>query len=718
MKQILLVIILSFGVSVSFSQSRKSLRYVQEAREATQPFLNGQSNYDESALNEFSAVILDKVYVGFYEGKQGKLYEKTYERLLLKINDKLGLENHSTFSYNNSSYRYFGYKSGQHTGLQIIKPTGEKVEINLDDLEQNANNKVALPNLEIGDIIDYCRYSEDTRYQQDCYEGVIESLRRDYPIVNGLRRIEVDRGIFINYKAMHGAPDLTKNEELSDRRKLIYELNFDNVPPRTSEAWSPDLRTEPSFKLGMCYGAISRAKRSTEMLVDPYDITTDIDLETKKRTISNMEVAPLANNDMTWKQFSRWYRGNYKDIELTDSEYMEVAYYYLRYYTIIFNPTLNSYVENYHTSYVKFNFFLKFMVSAANDRLVDYRVIYTNSKNISDFDDVVMSSELVRVFAYMDDEGTWQFLETPTAYQTMDFFDPNLRGQQGLAKDFVVSGRRHIETEMPVEVTIPVSEPEQNYYHATFSMSPDLEAREVEVEVAKEMTGNQKYFNSKLFLKNTDYHEEAENSMLKKSAVDKFANSGKRERGKARSSEYVDGSEAEKIREMKKIWDDDEFELVSYDGFKLINSGIKSKTDTLKVVEDITVSDLFQKVGPNIVFNVGKIALDQISFTDEEMADRTFDIYFNYPKKLEYNYIINIPEGYEVKGYETLNVSGESEYGKTEMNANVQDGKLVINLNKTYIRQYAPKEDWEKVLEFIVPAMKINEAKIVFSKAS
>ncbi|HKK40660.1 MAG TPA: hypothetical protein VJ949_14660, partial [Cryomorphaceae bacterium] len=638
--------------------------------------------------------------------------------LLLKITDKLGLETHSTFSYKkNDSFRYFGYKSGQHTALQIIKPTGEIVDIDLEELDKNANKEVALPNLEIGDIIDYTRYTEDTDYG-DCFPSVIESLSRDYLIVNGYRRIKVDRGIFINYKALHGAPQLEKNEELSDRRKLVYELNFDNIAPRKAEAWSPDLRTEPSYKLSMCYGPISRTDHSDEMLVDPYNVTYDVSREKKKITISNINVGGLANNDPTWKQFQRWYRGTYKDVELTKSEFMEVAYYYLRYYTVIFNPLLNSYVEDYHSSYVKFSFFLRFMIAAASDRQVDYRVVYTNNKNISEFKDVIMSSELNSIFAYLDDEGQWQYIETPTAYQTMDFINPYLRGQKGLAKEWVASGRRHIPAEMPIEVTVPTVDPEHNYYNAVFTMSPDLEAREVKVTVNKNMTGNQKYYNSKLFLKNTDYHEEAETSMLRRNTEDRYANSGRRERGKKRTIDYVEGKENEKLREMKKLWEDEEFELVSYDSFELINSGVKTSQDTLKVIEEFTVSDLFQKVGPNVVFNIGKIALDQISFTDEEMADRSYDVFFDYPKKLEYKYVIDIPEGYEVKGYEALNVSGESDYGKTKMKAGIVDNQLVIELNKTYMQQYAPKEEWSRVMDFITPAMKINEAKIVFSKIS
>lgn len=715
MKQIFLLLSFTLVSLAVFSQTRKSMRFIEEARVATNPYLNGAEKLDLESLGEVSGIVLDKVFVGQYSGKVGKIFAKSYDRVRMLIMDKLALENHSIFSYENSSSRYFGYRTGQHYGVQIIKSTGEVVEVNLEELEQNADGKVAIPNLEIGDIIDYCLYFEDT-YYQDCFPGTIESISGNYPIINGYKRLEVDRGVFINYKALNGAPDLTKNESISDRRKLVYELNFDNIAPRIDEAWSPNRRTEPSFKLSMCYGVLSRTARSDQMIVDPYNVTNHVSDEIKKRTIANMRIGSLLSNDITIKQFRRWMRSTYKDTELTDSEYMEVSYYYLRYYTVIFNPVLNSYVENFHTSYIKFDYFMKLMKEVASDRLLDFRIIFTNNRYVSTFDDVIMSSELYRVFSYRDENGQWKYLETPTAYQTMDYVNPDLRGQKGLAIEYIANGRRYTESEVPIEVTLPMNTPEQNYYGTLFSISPDLESKEASVLVEKKLTGNYKYDNSKLYLRDTDYHLEVETSMLKKGAEDKFGNSGRRERGKSLSIEHVEGREGEKIKAMKKLWEDDGLELVSYDSFELVNTGVKSSEDTLIIKEELTVEDLFQKVGPNIVFNLGKIALDQISFSETEINERNYDVYYNYPKSLWYQYEITVPEGYEVKGFDALNITADNTFGMTEMRASMEGNILAIELNKVYKKQIVPKEDWDKVMEFITPAMKINEAQVVFQK--
>ncbi|HKK40441.1 MAG TPA: hypothetical protein VJ949_13555, partial [Cryomorphaceae bacterium] len=79
MKRIILFISLACTIS-AFSQDRRSMRFIEDAREATTPYLKGQESYKESEKGDNSAVILDKIFVGNYEGKQGKIQSLTYER--------------------------------------------------------------------------------------------------------------------------------------------------------------------------------------------------------------------------------------------------------------------------------------------------------------------------------------------------------------------------------------------------------------------------------------------------------------------------------------------------------------------------------------------------------------------------------------------------------------------------------------------------------------
>jgi hypothetical protein len=50
------------------------------------------------------------------------------------------------------------------------------------------------------------------------------------------------------------------------------------------------------------------------------------------------------------------------------------------------------------------------------------------------------------------------------------------------------------------------------------------------------------------------------------------------------------------------------------------------------------------------------------------------------------------------------------------LKSEVKDDKVILELHKVYKAGFVPKEDWEKVVEFIRPAMKMNSAKLVFTK--
>jgi hypothetical protein len=698
-------------------QDRKSMRYIIEAREATDPYLSGMEEFVAEEFTGVSGVVLDEVSVANFEGNAKKRHVVNYQRLRIKILDKVALEAHSTFSYENDSYKWFGYRRGSYYGLYILKAGGEKVEIDLDELQRNADEEVAIPNLEIGDVVDYTLYTERTIYQT-CFSPIVETLSSNYPTINGYRRYALDRGIFVNYKAMNGAPELEKLEDVSDRRTVVYELKYDRIPEELDEVWTPDLRTEPSIKLSICYAPLSRVDNMPYMLEDPYNVTTHASDDLKKRTVRNLG-RPRGPVEQYLKLWNRWYRGTYKDVELTDEEYMKVAYYYFRYYTLIFNSTTNAYQENYHTSVIKPVYFNDLMQRVAKDRGIDHAIVYTNNRDISDFDDVIMAEELVAIFAYKGDgSDDWTYIQTPTAYQTMDFINPDLRGNKTLYLPYTFEGgKRGYPANDPQWGRIPESDPSDNYDGVFFEITPDLSSKVAKVKTTRKLTGNYKYYRSQLILESTGYHEDAEVAMLLKGVEDEFGNSGRRERGKSWSLSRVEGDDEAKLNSMKEVWENEEFELESYDSFNLVNSGIMSKEDSLIFQEEFTISELFTTVGPNIIFDFGKVAMDQISFTDEEINSRKSDVFINYPKKLYYRYEVEVPEGYTPQGYESLNNRAESDYGSVEIKTSIEGNSLIIELEKIYKQRYVPADDWGKIMEFITPAMKINESKVVFAKA-
>lgn len=699
------LVLLSFilgAASLSAQYSNKDLRLIEEIYEETDPYIEGlNAEVPESFKNE-SAVVLDDIEVETFENKGNKRRVYGYYRLIIKINDDAALDRHSTFSYDNFSRALFGNRSSSMYAIKIHKPNGEEVMVDLEAQEQNANDKIAIPNLSIGDIIDYGLQIENTIYST-CFDPEVRPLTDDYPIINGYKRFTVQRGFFVNFKSMNGAPSLVRNEELSDRKTYVYELNFDNQKATSTERWAPRLRTEPSTKIQLCYSSLGSARRSSQILKDPYEVTTEASFEDKKNAISNEKLSNLPNNDARLSYFEKWFRKSYRDENFSADEYMRLAYYHFRYYSLIYDPLYGSYRSQYHTQYLKPIYFIRLMQTIADDRGIPNDVVYSSSKNISSFEDVIMSAEFIRLFTYKSDDGTWKYIETPFAYQTRDYIDYRLEGQEGIL---------HNKLE---RVTIPATTPEYNFSHKNFYFTPDFEAKMVESQVRTRLMGNFKYQDSRQILEGTDYHEEAAESVVV-GDTEVFETRAD-ERKKERTLERVEGDEDTKLLDMKEIAENN-FNIEKYNSFKLISSGVISENDSLIYDESYSIKDAIEKVGPSYILKLGEISVGQVSFSDEEATNRLNDVYIDYPKTYSYTYIIEIPEGYEVKGLENLNASQSNEAGSVDMSAIIQDSKIIVNLEKVYAVNYLPKEKWPLMIEFLEPASRINDAQLVFKPAA
>ncbi len=687
--------------------SRMMARYVQEIRETTDPFLKDVSMEVPDEYKDASAVALAVISLDAFEGNSKKRLRNSFYRLFLKINDKAARDKFSTFSFENNSFRYFGYRDEKIYMLRIIKASGEEIDIDVESLEKNADGEVAIPNLEIGDILDYGLKVVETIYSSDCYDPQLKTLNDDFPIVHGFQRYTVERGFFVNFMSQNGAPSLTRNEELSDRKTLVYDLEYSNLKPISGEVWAPQARTEETLKIQICYYSMRHADKAPLILGSPYEVKTSSTDEEKMRALKAEHNFSYTGGYDSNKFFDKWYKKNFPNgSELSNEEYMNYAFYHYRYFTLVFDPQLNSYRENYSTSYLKPKFFMLVMKDAAMNKGIPFEIVFSTNKDISSLDDVLLISEFSYIGRYATESGEWKYIENPYSFQTSDYISPKLQGQDAFAMDYKGNFTR---------IVIPESEPDDNLYRLNFTIDPNLEDKNASVDVTSTTTGIFKYDFSRSALQQVEFHEDAQTATLPDGKEDVILEKGRTQRGILSSQEKVEKDPEEKLQMMKKLRSED-FDIDEYTSFEVLDSGVKSAQDSLIYRENYSIKDVIEKAGPSYIINLSKIALDQISFTDEEKAERRNDIYINYPKTYEYFYRINIPEGYKAFGLESFKESVESKYGSVEMNAEEKDNQVVVYLKKVYKESFVPNEEWPTMMEFLEPAMKINDARIVLKK--
>jgi hypothetical protein len=220
--------------------------------------------------NESAVIIGQKTEYLFTRLASGKKYTSVvrineYIHKRIKLQDKNALEKFSTFFYVTMG------KDGK-AAYKVIKASGTQVDIDMKSAIEEEKDipaiykpiyyklgikflKIAIPDLEVGDIIDYSVRSTidwDMRTEGIGFTPFIFSLANNYPTLYQQYRFTMVDGMKVRFKAFNGAPNLkmdTKASVFGDNLSYVaYYLMDKDREKTTEERWSYELRNTPSVK--------------------------------------------------------------------------------------------------------------------------------------------------------------------------------------------------------------------------------------------------------------------------------------------------------------------------------------------------------------------------------------------------------------------------------------------------------------------------------------
>jgi hypothetical protein len=155
--------------------------------------------------------------------KGGDLILTEIFRESIKLNDKVAVKDYSEFEYTQME-RGSGFTAGQiiltYFGLKVIKPGGTIKEVNADDVfitvddKNQKTAKLAIPDLEVGDIIDYFIARERTEGQspRETVSAYLFEFYNEVPIMNYSIHSETGKKYAIEYRSYNGAPGLKQTQ--------------------------------------------------------------------------------------------------------------------------------------------------------------------------------------------------------------------------------------------------------------------------------------------------------------------------------------------------------------------------------------------------------------------------------------------------------------------------------------------------------------------------
>jgi hypothetical protein len=351
--------------------------------------------------NDRSAVIIAQL--NRYEYRKpvmrNLLRYNEYNHYRIKLLDKNAVTEYSEMTYLPSrTVSSEGEEIKVYSGFKIIKPDGREVMVDKGDavtMERESNGrkqsyfKLAIPNLEPGDILDYYICEEVTRAYANLihfFDPVIFTLPREYPVMSHKLQFRVERRCFINVKSLNGAPNLKMVIDEENDEKY-YSLDGTDLESVEEKRWFYPYRELPTIKFRAAF-ATGKAMRTFDVFLgEPGEV---------KSSVSKAEVQRMAQTMLTGqydvKDMSKYAKKKLKGVK-DPFEIATQAYYFYRndmFNTAESNAVAGNTPWDTKTEIVFVDRFSTFLKS----KKISHDIILAVPRNIGSIKDLLMENEL------------------------------------------------------------------------------------------------------------------------------------------------------------------------------------------------------------------------------------------------------------------------------------------------------------------------------------
>lgn len=680
--------------------------------------------------NSASAVIINQKFeFSYMRDNKGINYDENIRRRV-KVQDKASVD----------EFSYFFYTKGENNsvGIKIIKPSGKEIDVSTEAAVQVDEEiptifraiytyrekymKLAIPDLEIGDIVDYYYFSH--HYYSDLqvlpyrsFQDFRYTMASTYPIMNQELKFIVDRGFFINFASENGAPELSQGSASQDKsgrvRNIIktYSIKDKDREKIEKERWSYTLREHPFIKFQVTYSSRSYADDAGEFLGEMDQPKTKIEhteIQEKigKKLLKETGYTTFADDILKYLRKSM-------PTETKPEKIARAAYYVFRYKLLdmYYNPDYMYTTDREKQVTVNQEKFVSTLIEVFTKKNIDYELAVTIERDEGVVDQLLFSDEVRLALKVGGAKGFYMY--TFDNFTTFDQTEPMLEGATAIA----FKPERNSRNVKFTKVTIPFSKPEQHTTNvkSEFSISEPFE--NITMERFSSYTGNEKFGESLAALYNKDYlkddRKKYDPNAVRSEASRERSRSGQKEKKK---KEEESKENLEKANDYRKKQLEDDFDVVSYDEYQLKNDGRFDENPALEYREKFTVKGLINKAGKNYMLDVGKIIGTQFEVKEKEIK-RTTNINMGYAKTVNNTITITLPPGYTADGLNDLTFNIDNEAMAFKTTAKLEAGKVIITTTKVYKKAADAKENWSKWVEALEAAYKFTQKKIILKKA-
>ena len=674
---------------------------------------------------------------------------KEYIHKRIKLQDKNAVEKFSTFYY-------VTIGADGKAGYKVIKSDGKVVDIDMQSAieeEQDVPDiykpiyfkmkvksmKIAIPDLEPGDIIDYTVNSTldwDMKTAGINFTPFIFSLSNNYPTLYQQYRFTMANGMKVKYRSYNGAPNLKFDPKASvygERETYLSYFFLDKDREKsTDERWSYELRSTPSVKFRVVFLDYDAGDRTLgEATVD----RSGLDYEKVYRGYAGAALysTPVVTSLVAYT--TQYITKKKADgILKTDADIVKESYYCLRkvFLEMYYKGPVHSDLEKYFTgkklykkiikaeekgekkeekedevrmNAVTFCTALRYALKAQG---IESELFVYVPRKLGAWRDAIFMEELDYVMRVKLKDKAY-FLEAINNFDAFGTPHNYLEGAEGMSI-------RYDEADSYYKVSVPPTPASANLSREEYLVSFTDAMNVINVERTSTYTGSQK---SDLIGK-ANLDREYLNTDFEKYYAEPLTKGKKNETPAPVNNKYEYADKEEQVKERKELFEKilkgDEVDVDKYTDFELVQDGRTGDSAMLRYKEKFSLKKLISKAGKNYIFEAGKLIGGQLKLEPNEIKERQTDIWIPSALTIENSITIQVPEGYSVDGLQDLNINIDNSSGTFISAATVSGNKLLITTKKIYKNTFDKKEAWPNYSAFLEPAYKLSQAKVVLKK--
>ncbi len=615
---------------------------------------------DRNAVQAFTTIYFrysDKV-----DGFSARLFKKDGTTQQVSLNDAVGVESSANMP------EFFKSFFDQQSGAQ------------------RRYYKVAIPDLEPGDILEYVTVTKSkldvsgSGYIE--FTPQYELCNKNYPILFNQISIETDNKSFFKSLSLNGAPDF-KKETASEEGFYRYSFTDTDRGIEKDVNFINTYRVYPLTKFQVIYANNEKTKGA--LIGEKGEIKTGFTKEelAKKAWEDYVLVgdAPYGYYGSVQKFVDFLWAGLKKQgaKDWSDKEYINKAYYRLR--NIVLNR--DTYLSDKMAAFI--------FGSLLYQKDIKSELIISVSKSVGSLKEVLFDEEIRYVCKVGD-----QLYFNPT-----DFSNPEdkLESLLGSPAYIIYEPAKKTGAQEIKDFVLPDASVSDNV--ATYTMSasllPGLQNMTVSrVSASKGISKTRQISDA---LRYTTY------------MLDDYKNYG----GNSPTEKMREAEEEEYYKSVKALKDNfkeakpdfvkrqlqREFgQKVTYKNFSVGSDGRSMKTPELNYTEEFELSGMVRKAGKKLLVNVPGLVGSQLQIKKDE-RDRKHDINVGYARTLTWVINFKIPDGYTAEGLQELNTKVDNAAGAFSCVAEEKNGQVVLTITKIYKQANMPKENWKDMLAFV-----------------